>query len=553
MHFPVNTRPFYLIVLLALTILGRSRLSPLLRGARDWVWSSEKPSPYGFWLSTLAVLVLSIHVVGAALPERYWDALVTHLMVPSYVAAYAQWSFDFGNFTFALMPMGADWLYSVGFLLGGEASAKLLNFALFTLALWMLFGILRRSRTLSSSLLGVMLLSSTPIAFIETASLFTENALLLFLFAAYVELAFACEDRHSHRFLLVTILLGAALSVKIHAMFIAVPLWAWLVVMTIRSYRRRVPLLALGAVLLVMLAALAPFIWSILQTGNPVFPFFNAVFRSPYYDASANWVDARWPGGFGISEIFGMTFRSSEYMEAQDGAFGFVLVGLAVPGIAAAVSRPNRPLIMALVSGAVCFIGISMNSQYLRYLYPAFPLLIMVCAASLDASPLPDAIWHRLTSFFAFCIILLNLVYAPASGWILPAFDINALLAEEQGWDLVRRDVPQRILVEIVNDMSGGHAGVAFFGPPYGAGLDGTPYYTGGYNLQFTGALYNAPSSSLVANAFRVRGIEYAIVEDRSLETLPAVTVFLRERADLILRLNHAALYRIRPDGGPGV
>jgi hypothetical protein len=44
------------------------------------------------------------------------------------------------------------------------------------------------------------------------------------------------------------------------------------------------------------------------------------VFRSPHYDIKSNWVDDRWRTRFTWHAPFDVTFRSSKFLEGQDGA-----------------------------------------------------------------------------------------------------------------------------------------------------------------------------------------------------------------------------------------
>ena len=61
------------------------------------------------------------------------------------MAAQARWSFDFHSYLWAVVPMGADWLYTTASLLGGEAAARLSNFTLLAAVVVLVQGQVRRS------------------------------------------------------------------------------------------------------------------------------------------------------------------------------------------------------------------------------------------------------------------------------------------------------------------------------------------------------------------------------------------------------------------------
>ena len=69
------------------------------------------------------------HYLVALKPEVSSDGLSVHLALTDYVAQHHYWPFDVKNVTWAAMPMGGDWAYTIANMLGGETAARLLNFA----------------------------------------------------------------------------------------------------------------------------------------------------------------------------------------------------------------------------------------------------------------------------------------------------------------------------------------------------------------------------------------------------------------------------------------
>ena len=60
-------------------------------------------------------------------PEVSTDGLAMHLAIAADIANHHAFTFDFRQFIWALMPMGADYCYALAYMLGGENAARLLN------------------------------------------------------------------------------------------------------------------------------------------------------------------------------------------------------------------------------------------------------------------------------------------------------------------------------------------------------------------------------------------------------------------------------------------
>ena len=69
---------------------------------------------------------------------------------------------------------------------------------------------------------------------------------------------------------------------------------------------------ALGAAI-----AAPPYVTAWVKAGNPVFPYFNDVFRSPHYDMKPDWADGRWRTPLSLRRGIGRDVRSSKFLEGQ--------------------------------------------------------------------------------------------------------------------------------------------------------------------------------------------------------------------------------------------
>src|SRR4030095_122600 len=90
----------------------------------------------------------------------------------------------------------------------------------------------------------------------------------------------------------------------------------------------RTSVLCLGA----MIAGFWPYAYAWYATGNPVFPYFNAIFKSPFF-APHNFANVLYPGGISFADFYQLTFSSAKHLEGWDGAIGFAMTLLLPAGL----------------------------------------------------------------------------------------------------------------------------------------------------------------------------------------------------------------------------
>ena len=118
------------------------------------------------------------------------------------------------------------------------------------------------------------------------------------------------------------ILLGCALSTK---MISGSAFPALLIVMfwNFRNWHKKelYRILIFSLSILIILGCI-PYIRAYLIAGNPVFPFFNQIFKSSYYQI-VNFNNSLYNSGSSWDMIYRMTFDSGHYLESTAGAPGF--------------------------------------------------------------------------------------------------------------------------------------------------------------------------------------------------------------------------------------
>jgi hypothetical protein len=362
------------------------------------------------------LFVLTTHWFAMLKPEASADGLSMHLAVPANIAANHAMTFDPARFLWAVMPMGADFTYSIVYLLGGEMAARLLNFAILLVLLGLLHAAVRRSVSPAVAWLLVALFATTPMVQLVTGSLFVENLLAAFLLGTMTALwRFGASGER--RFLyLAAALGGTAMATKVGAIAFLVPA---LVCAAVEVWRQRKHSgarwgLALG---LLLLAAAPPYGIAWLKTGNPLFPFRNDKFHSRQLDAKADIRDQRFHQPLTWSTPHDLTFRSNLYYEGQDGSFGFQYLVLAPLALLALLVAPRRQAVGAAVVAATAILLILGTDPNARYLYPAMPLLFVPFAALLGWAAARQRVLARSLLAFAIASAAINVYFLPASGY----------------------------------------------------------------------------------------------------------------------------------------
>lgn len=552
-HFRVNTPTIYGLLLL-LPWLWRGTLRDVLGACRRAAQMLPCLSVAEVASATLLLFIFALHLTGAGLPERYADGVLYHVVFAQTVARLGYWPGDFHMLVWALMPAGTDWLFSLANMMAGEQGAKAMSFLVFLLLAGNLYAASRRSGVRpAGAMLVVALFGSTPLAFIETAALFIEHGLALFMFAALAALL-ATEYTVNRRVLACVLLLAASVASKLHAFAVAGPLGLvalWIVFTQVRGCQRPVTIV-LGV--LAFMVGCEPYIYAYVVTHNPVFPFFNAVFHSPFYPPT-NFADSRWLQPPPYDLFYHLTFHTERFGEFRNGAFGFQMLALVLAGAAASCFVSRRAM-AALALGLFYVFAISKGSTYARYLYPGVPL-VMAGVASLLASDrmlvrhVPRVALRRLTAAGMLGLITLNLIFFSTAGWPLSQNFWGGLFNTQKWRDTRGASLAQLALNERVSGDGLPAPRELLFSDAVPASLDGVPLTVNWYNEALVQRFVDAHSIADVAHIIRDYGATYASfrMEQNGYGYDPKLVArALEELGDPIERRGGLILYRIHPD-----
>jgi hypothetical protein len=508
-HWRVNYWWVYVVALAVPIVANGRRTVALIAGARVLL----RPAHLRFFeqlTSGALAFVLVAHWLVALQPEIGPDALAVHLAVPDSMAWLHRFSFDVTDRLWAVMPMNGDWCFTLCYMLGGEAAARLLNLALLIGIVSLLVATVRKWLPLAPALFLAALFAATPLVQLVTGSLFVENLWALLCLGALIstDRFRECGD---HRYLYLTfVLLGSVAATKFGALAFAVPivlLSAW-ILWKKHEHRGRFRQVFLAALCFVAFAA-PPYIWAVVKTGNPAFPYLSRIFPSRF-PALAAGVGVLPPGQhLGLRTPFDLTFHTSLFYEVQDGAAGFqyfVLLPLAV----LCLRRKSHPL---AISSGIAFSLFGLLSLAImpdvRYVYPALaPATIFLSAAFADLLVF-DRTLARAILVLAVAIFFLDLYFLPSSGWMHKDFVTNPASGGARATYLTAY-APERNLIAEMNRVHPG-AATAFFESNATAGLRAPSVTASWHTASFNNRIANASSAADCYRILQDFGVKFVI------------------------------------------
>jgi len=390
--------------------------------------------------AALAVMLLGLASTACWLPTMQADDLRYHLGLPSQLLMFGEYRPDPSHQVWALAPWAGDVLQGLAAVLAGGHARGGLNAAWLVLAaaaLWAA-GAGTGARIIERWACVAVFASLPPLVWMA-AGMQTELPATAVLIALVALIVAPAVPAGTSRLYPAAILFGVLMALKGVHVLAALPLLgyaAW-------RHRHALPWRRLPVALaLIALLGGASYVQSWWQTGNPVLPLFNGVFESPYFPA-VDYRDPRWHGGFGLDLPWRITFDTDRYVEAWDGGFGFVLVGLSGAWLVALLSAPSRALTLALTVALLLSLA---PLQYARYAYPVLALFPLAL--------LPHA-WQRFGPhhfrWMVMGVCVLNLAFQANASWLHHSAALKRTIRSAGNpVPVYARYVPERVLLQQV-------------------------------------------------------------------------------------------------------
>jgi len=398
----------------------------------------------------LLVFLLAAHWLVGLKPETSADGLAMHLAAPMNIAANHALTYQPARVLWSVMPMGADWAYSIVYLLGGEYAARMLNFAMLLMGLALVYAAVRRWVSPAVGFLLAASFAATPVVQLVTGSLFVENFLAAIVLGFMTAIWLFGETGEKRFLLLAAFLGGTAVATKYGALVFVVLAIPFAIAEIGRHWKSLGPRpWAACTLALLLLAAVAVPTYAIAyhKTGNPIYPFLNRTIHSPLLNPAVEFNDARFQMPLDWSTPYRLTFQSNRAFEGQDGSFGFqylVLAPLALLGLLVAVRRPAASAAVLALGGAVIIMLTTPNA---RYLYTSMALLLVPLAALLAWLKSNQRWMYRTLIFYLVAATGLNAYFLPSSSYYHKDFCLRLPFSQAEKESYKKEAAPIRDVI----------------------------------------------------------------------------------------------------------
>ncbi len=432
---PVHHRWVYLLLAVAMIVVRRRTIAALLHDAGGSLGGLASSQPQ--WL-ILLIGATTIASLGLWLPSLNYDDNAVHLILPSQLLFDGYYHLDVQTQSWAVAPWANNVLHGVATMLAGGEVRPVVAL------LWLLLGIAgawRLARALDASpgtaLAAAAVFASQPLTGYFTTTMQVDGA------STAILLHLAAMAAGPHRDKLSAVVVGAIcgllLALKTSNLIYLLPLLVWLAAVQSAGTRVRWTAVMLATLLLI---GGSSYTYALLVTGNPLFPFYNAVFKSPYYPLE-NLRDLKWMAGISWRSLWDLTFQTERFGQFYPGAAGIAMLALLPALLVDAVRRPAPRWLLLWAFATGCLVFYYM--QYLRYIFPALSAL-----AVLGVVAMARVADRRAFAIAVLAVVLANAALMPTTSWIARANHWVQLLREGPSATnyIVRKVIPERALLQ---------------------------------------------------------------------------------------------------------
>ncbi len=423
----------WLPLLLAIVFWRRAAVADALRSIRAQWREAVAVAPRA---AAAVAILLGLASTACWIPAMQMDDIAYHLNLPMQLLSHGRYTPQPEYQVWSFAPWAGDLLHGLAFVLSRRDAHGALNavwLALAAGAAWSVASAL--GACVRERWAAVGLFASLPPLVWIAAGMQTELAAT----AVTLALAAVVLARSESCLLAGAVLFAGLFALKLVHGVSALPLIAYAV------WRHGVsPRGTLVAIVTFVALAASSYVQAWIETGNPVLPMFNDVFRSPYFP-NAQYRDERWFTGIDAALPWRLFFDTDRYVEAWDGGLGFAPIALAGAWLLSLRRRESRAFVLA-ATAVLCLPLLPM--QYARYAYPGLALFCVLLPIGLRAR-----IGTRVFAWLIAGVCLLNLAYQANASWLHHSAAIKRTI--KSGGDAERVFpfyVPERLLLREVPD-----------------------------------------------------------------------------------------------------
>jgi hypothetical protein len=512
-HFPINYPGFYALTL-CIPILFFHKFKRDVQSDLKSILSAG----WNSWHYFLIGILLILFFILALMPEIGYDALSFHLFVPSYVYFHHMWGFDVLNYTWAVMPMLGDFLYTFGYMLSGEVGSRLINFGLI-----FLLGLVIKELTnlIGGSLNGarwaLLLFFSSSLTFLECSSLYIESSMALFLLSGtYMFLAYKWGKLPASYLYLSAIFFGFATQAKAPSLLFLASLFIYSLITYSSWINKKNIKHILFASFLFIFIGIIPYAYAWFKTGNPLFPFYNSFFKSHYYPFMDKKNLLYYAKGISWDFLYRITFHTRDYLEARPGGAGLYWILFFIPTFLTLFILKKSRLNALFFIAAFGLLIVSFAEAYLRYMYPQILLFFIVSAVTICmTSKRNDLKWlDSILTCLILVVLLFNLIFLKFASYY-GELSLTPLLSQADKKAYLDKKMPIRNAIQLVNELNVEKTAVFIFADPLAAGLQSEALFLYWGNIQLNNRVAELRTNKDAYDLLKEKNVDFIIVDEK--------------------------------------
>ncbi len=335
-----------------------------------------------------------VYLLYGSLPITDYDALTKHLPIVVSAVEHHAWYLNVSEAIVYGEPMVLQYTYAIFFYMYGCYKAlKLFNVVVFALLVLILCLVSRKISNDSTDWFVACIIISTPFFFQYATAYMLDILPVFFVFSAILRWC-DLEPVRANKYMLETaFLLGCSLFTKLTGIFLAILIACLTFGLALRDslQKKNIRDLLIKSVFsiclgggMAVISMLNVWYW----TGNPLFPMFNGMFKSPYFDFS-NFQDPYTSRlSFSLRSLFEIVFHTSLHGEVYDGVLGYFLLALLGIPIVLFLMRKDKNTISRygiwVVVLLVAYFFNTKSSYNIRYYYSTIFLAFVLCAVGIS-------------------------------------------------------------------------------------------------------------------------------------------------------------------------
>jgi hypothetical protein len=509
--------------------------------------------------------VLGIVLISALGPSFEFDDLVYHLTGPkNFILAHK--FIPLPDVPLVFFPKNIEMLHTLGMLLHNDITAKLLVFLCGCMTMVGVYGFSARFISRGTGLIAVAILASTPLFIWEMRTAHNDVGLATFLFAGIYAVAVWLRTREKVWFRLACVFLAFCLGAKYWAI-LALGIIIFLVfIASLLQSRKMLPAFS-NALKLGFYSSLGLLPWGIVNfcyTGNPLFPLFNDVFRSPFWTNAHTKmaIGEMFQGGIRITftnlwDLFRLPWEMMVDPRARFGGNIGPWYVIFIPFLVFS-SGIGLELGFVIATGLLYYVGWAVSGPWVRFLIPALPCLAVGAAfAVMRLFQFLDS-YRRIMAIAAGVLlgvfaILASPYFEEQNSWArygntpLGTLPVKYLSGGESRSDYLHRFHNQYRIAEYLNQIPGDKKVLYVYTTPDGFYLKGKAAFH--YSPYVPGLAQKDAGD--IHRILRQHGITHVVVEQDSLETSSLSSResdFTQQYLRKIFQGNAFLIYELLPD-----